>query len=38
MQLRYINEKGNERVRLDCDGTNIKNIPDSQLQNQTHRG
>ena len=38
MQLRYINEKGNERVCLDCDGTNIKIIPDSQRQNQTHRG
>jgi methyl-accepting chemotaxis protein len=38
MQLRYINEKGNERVRLDYDGTNIKNIPDSQLQNQARRG
>ncbi len=38
MQLRYINEKGNERVRLEYDGTNIKNIPDSQLQNQAYRG
>jgi methyl-accepting chemotaxis protein len=38
MQLRYINEKGNERVRLDYDGTHIKIIPDSQLQNQAHRG
>jgi len=38
MQLRYINEKGNQRVRLDYDGTNIKNIPDCQLQNQAHRG
>jgi len=38
MQLRYINEKGNERVRLDYDGTNIKFIPDSQLQKQAHRG
>lgn len=28
MQLRYINEKANERVRLDCEGTNIKIIPD----------
>jgi hypothetical protein len=33
MQLPYINEKGNERVRLDYDGTHIKIIPDSQLQN-----
>jgi methyl-accepting chemotaxis protein len=38
MQLRYINEKGNEGVRLDYDGTNIKIIPDSQLQNQAHKG
>ena len=38
MQLRYINEKGNERVRLDYDGTHIKIIPDSQLPNQAHRG
>jgi methyl-accepting chemotaxis protein len=38
MQLRYINEKGNERVRLDYDGTHIKIIPDSQQQNQAHRG
>ena len=38
MQLRYINEKGNERVRLDYDGITIKIIPDSQLQNQAHRG
>ncbi len=38
MQLRYRNEKGNERVRLDYDGTHIKIIPDSQQQNQAHRG
>jgi methyl-accepting chemotaxis protein len=38
MQLRYINEKGNQLLRLDSDGTNIKNIPDCQLQNQAHRG
>jgi methyl-accepting chemotaxis protein len=38
MQLRYINEKGNERVRLDYDGTHIKIIPDFQQQNQAHRG
>jgi methyl-accepting chemotaxis protein len=37
LQLRYINEKGNERVHLDYDGTHIKIIPDSQLQNQAHR-
>jgi hypothetical protein len=38
MQWRDINEKGNERVRLDYDGTTINIIPDSQLQNQAHRG
>jgi hypothetical protein len=38
MQLRYINEKGNERVRLDYDGKNLKLIPDPQLPNQDHRG
>jgi methyl-accepting chemotaxis protein len=38
MQLRYINEKDNERLRLDYDGTNRKIIPDSQLQNQAYRG
>ncbi|MEG4959176.1 MULTISPECIES: hypothetical protein [unclassified Microcoleus] len=38
MQLRYIDEKGNERVRLGSDGKNIKAIPDSQLQTQAHRG
>ena len=38
MQLRYINEKGNEGVRLDCDRKIIKIIPDSPLQNQAHRG
>ncbi len=38
MQLRYINEKGNEGVRLDSDGKIIKIIPDSPLQNQAHRG
>ncbi|MCU0544594.1 MAG: methyl-accepting chemotaxis protein [Oscillatoriaceae cyanobacterium Prado104] len=38
MQLRYIDEKGNELVRLDYDGSkNIKIIPDSQLQNKANR-
>lgn len=38
MQLRYIDEKGNELVRLDSDGSkNIKVIPDSQLQNKADR-
>ncbi|WP_333373526.1 methyl-accepting chemotaxis protein [Microcoleus sp. N9_B4] len=34
MQLRYINNSGKEIVRVDSDGTNIKVIPDSQLQNK----
>ena len=38
MQLRYRNEKGNEGVRLDYDGTHIKIIPNSQVQNQDRRG
>ena len=38
MQWRYINEKGNEGVRLDSEGKNIKIIPDSPLQNPAHRG
>jgi methyl-accepting chemotaxis protein len=37
MQLRYIDEKGNELVRLNSDGKIIKIIPNSQLQNQAHR-
>ncbi len=37
MQLRYIDERGNEIVRLDSDGQNIKVIPNSQLQNQANR-
>jgi len=37
MQLRYINEKGNQRVRLYSEGKNITIIPDSQLQDQAHR-
>ncbi len=38
MQLGYRNEKGNERVRLDYDGTYIKILPDSQLQNHDRTG
>ncbi|WP_293124193.1 methyl-accepting chemotaxis protein [Microcoleus sp. bin38.metabat.b11b12b14.051] len=37
MQLRYIDEKGNELVRLNYDGKQIKIIPESQLQNQANR-
>ena len=37
MQLRYIDEKGNEIVRVDSDSKNIKIIPNSQLQNQANR-
>ncbi|MBD0261800.1 MAG: methyl-accepting chemotaxis protein [Tolypothrix sp. Co-bin9] len=37
MQLRYIDEKGNELVRVDSDGTNIKVIPKTELQNKGDR-
>ena len=37
MQLRYIDNKGKEIVRVDSDGTNIKLIPDSQLENKADR-
>lgn len=37
MKLRYIDEKGNELVRVDSDRKNIKIIPDSQLQNKADR-
>ncbi|MEG4054873.1 methyl-accepting chemotaxis protein [Microcoleus sp. Pol7_B2] len=37
MQLRYIDNSGKEIVRVDSDGTNIKVIPDSQLQNKADR-
>jgi methyl-accepting chemotaxis protein len=37
MQLRYIDEKGNEIVRLDSDSKNIKVIPNYQLQNKADR-
>jgi methyl-accepting chemotaxis protein len=37
MQLRYIDEKGNELMRIDSDSKKIKIIPDSQLQNKADR-
>lgn len=37
MKLRYIDEKGNELVRVDSDRKNIKIIPNSQLQNKADR-
>jgi len=37
MQLRYIDEKGNELVRLNSDSKTIKIVPNSGLQNQAHR-
>ncbi|WP_339385283.1 methyl-accepting chemotaxis protein [Aetokthonos hydrillicola] len=37
MQLRYIDEQGNEWVRVDFDGKNIKLIPKENLQNKADR-
>ncbi len=37
MQLRYIDEKGDELVRVDSNGTNIKVIPKAGLQNKADR-
>ncbi|MGI2901784.1 methyl-accepting chemotaxis protein [Tolypothrix sp. VBCCA 56010] len=37
MQLRYLDEQGNELVRVDSDGTNIKVIPKAELQNKADR-
>ncbi|WP_026735988.1 methyl-accepting chemotaxis protein [Fischerella sp. PCC 9605] len=37
MQLRYIDEKGQELVRVDSDGSNIKVIPETKLQNKGDR-
>ncbi len=37
MQLRYIDEQGNELVRVDYDGINIKVIPKAELQNKADR-
>ncbi|MDB9312381.1 methyl-accepting chemotaxis protein [Spirulina sp. CS-785/01] len=38
MQLRYINEQGQEVVRVDSDGRNIQIIPPQDLQNKADRG
>ncbi|MFG6101023.1 methyl-accepting chemotaxis protein [Leptothoe sp. EHU-05/26/07-4] len=38
MQLRYIDESGEELVRVDSDGTSVTPIPRSQLQNKGDRG
>ena len=37
MQLRYLDEKGDEIVRVDSDGTNVKIIPKDKLQNKADR-
>lgn len=37
MQLRYLDEKGQEIVRVDSDGTNVKVIPKADLQNKADR-
>ncbi|TAE52883.1 MAG: methyl-accepting chemotaxis protein, partial [Oscillatoriales cyanobacterium] len=37
MQLRYIDENGNELVRVNSDGQTLKIVPTSELQNQAHR-
>ncbi len=37
MQLRYLDDLGNEVVRVDSDGTNIKVIPEAELQNKADR-
>lgn len=37
MQLRYLDEEGNEVVRVDSDGTTVKIIPEDQLQNKADR-
>lgn len=37
MQLRYLDENGNEMVRVDSDGTTVAAIPESQLQNKGDR-
>ncbi|MGQ4649808.1 methyl-accepting chemotaxis protein [Lyngbya aestuarii] len=37
MQLRYLDEKGQEIVRVDSDGTNVKVIPEAELQNKADR-
>ena len=37
MQLRYLDEKGQEIVRVDSDGSNVKVIPKADLQNKADR-
>ncbi|MDY7006035.1 MAG: methyl-accepting chemotaxis protein [Cyanobacteriota bacterium] len=37
MQLRYLDESGNEMVRVNSDGLIVKNIPEEQLQNKAKR-
>lgn len=37
MQLRYLDENGNEMLRVDSDGLTIKTIPKEQLQNKAQR-
>lgn len=36
MKLKYLDEKGNEMVRVDSDGTKIQVIPKAQLQNKAN--
>ena len=38
MQLRYLDEAGNELVRVDSDGVQTEVIPTSELQNKSDRG
>lgn len=37
MQLRYLDEKGQEIVRVDSDGSNVKILPKADLQNKSDR-
>ncbi|NET15226.1 MAG: methyl-accepting chemotaxis protein [Okeania sp. SIO1H6] len=37
MQLRYLDESGNEMVRVNSDGLIVKTIPEEQLQNKAKR-
>ncbi len=37
MQLRYLDENGNEMLRVDSNGLTIKTIPKDQLQNKAQR-
>lgn len=38
MQLRYLDESGNELVRVDSDGSTVTPIPEDRLQNKGDRG